>query len=206
MKNHTLGSLEFKVMKVVWRKEKCTVRDVVKDLRKEKPLAYTTVMTVMDKLYKKDFLKRVKVKKTYHYKTYASENLFIRSFISKTLQSLISEHGKLIVLSSLIPVQINLPITKLNSLPITSFLTSLVLGLFAISFWDLLQGLTLFGSFDYLELILVEPKIIFSHTSLIFGALFESLPRASLLTTLILFIFMVIVVQKMTKLLKGNLI
>lgn len=211
-----LGSLELEVMKVVWKKEKCTVRDVVEDLREEKTLAYTTIMTVMDNLYKKGFVKRVKVKKTYHYAPYASENLFIQSSISKTFQSLISEYGKLTVLVSLIPVQVNLSIPKLNptlafyqqavtsgyKIPVTiGFLTSLVLGLFTLSLWDLLQGLTFLGSVDYLKLALSEPEIIFNQTSLLLGAFFESLPIISLLTNLILLIFTIFIIRKITKLL-----
>lgn len=204
----TLGSLELAVMKVVWEKEKCTVRDVVEDLRKERPLAYTTIMTVMDNLHKKGFVKRVRVKKTYHYAPLASENLFIHSSISKTFQGLISEYGKLTVLVSLIPVQVNLSIPKLNptfafyKVPVTvGFLTSLVLGLFTLSLWDLLQGLTFLGSVDYLRLALSEPEIIFNQTSLLLGAFLESLPIISLLTNLILLIFTIFIIRKITKLL-----
>ena len=204
----TLGFLELKVMKVIWRKEKCTVRDVVEDLKKKRLLAYTTIMTVMDNLYKKGFVKRVKVKKTYHYEPFAYENLFIRSSISKMFQGLMSEYGSLMVLSSLVPARANFPIPKLGRIfafyktpYAVGFLTSLVLGLFAVSFWDLLQNLTFFGSVGYLKLVLSEPKIIFDHTSLLFGAFFESLPIASLLTNLILLIFAILIVRKITKLL-----
>lgn len=204
----TLGFLELEVMKIVWKKEKCTVRDVVEDLRKEKLLAYTTVMTVMDNLHKKGFVKRIKVKKTYHYAPSAPKNLFIRSSISKTFQGLISEYGKLTVLSSLVSVRVSLPILKFNpslnfykTSIMTGFLTSLTLGLFAISFWDLLQNLTFFGSADYLKLAFSEPKIVFDHTNLIFEAFFESLPIGSLLTNLILLIFAILIVRKIAKLL-----
>lgn len=202
-----LGFLELKVMKMIWKKEKCTVRNVMEDLREEKSLAYTTVMTVMDNLYKKGFVKRVKVKRAYHYLPKAPENLFIRSSILKTFQSLISEYGKLTVLASLIPVQFNLSIPKLNPLPAfyktpvtVGFLTSFILGLFIVSFWDLLQSLTFLGSADYLKLVFSEPKIIFDHTNLIFGAFFESLPLVSLLTNLILLIFTILIIRRMAKL------
>lgn len=204
----TLGSLELEVMKIIWRKEKCTVRDVVEDVKEEKTLAYTTIMTVMDNLYRKGFVKRVKIKKTYHYTPFASEALFIRSFILKTFRVLLSEYGKSTILASLIPIQISLPIPKFNptltfyKTPIiVGFLTSLILGLFAVSFWDLLQSLTFLSSIDYLKLVLSEPKIIFDHTSLLFGAFFESLPIASLLTNLILLILSVFIVRKIIKLL-----
>ena len=45
-----LGDLEAEVMKVVWKKEQSTVRDVYEQLRLEKNLAYTTVMTIMSRL------------------------------------------------------------------------------------------------------------------------------------------------------------
>lgn len=204
----TLGFLELEVMKIVWRKSKCTVRDVVEDLKKEKLLAYTTIMTVMDNLHKKGFVTRVKVKKSYHYMPSAPENFFIRLSISGLLQGLISEYGKLTVLVSLIPVQVNLSLHKLNSVfafyktPIlTGFLTSLVLSLFAVSFWDLLQNLAFFGSADYLKLAFSEPKIIFNHTNLILRAFFESLPTVSLLTNLILLVFAIFIIRKIVKLL-----
>lgn len=205
---NTLGSLELEVMKIIWRKEKCTVRDVVEDLREEKTLAYTTIMTVMVNLHKKGFVKRAKVKKTYHYTPIASESSFIRSSISKTFQALLSEYGKLTVLTSLTPVQVNLtnfrlsPTLAFYKIPVTvGFLSSLVLGLFAISLWDLLQGLIFVGSADYLRLVLSEPKIIFEHTNLLFGAFFESLPIVSLLTNLILFIFAIFIIRKTVRLL-----
>ena len=49
-----LGDLEAQVMRRIWvRGEPVTVRDIVSDLRLERPIAYTTVMTVMDNLRKK---------------------------------------------------------------------------------------------------------------------------------------------------------
>jgi len=54
-----LGDLEAQVMRRIWaRGEPATVRDIVGDLRRERPIAYTTVMTVMDNLRKKGWLRR----------------------------------------------------------------------------------------------------------------------------------------------------
>lgn len=183
----TLGFLEFQVMKLIWQKGKCSVRDVVEDLRKEKPFAYTTILTVMDHLYKKGFVKRVKIKKSYHYQPIASQKLFIKSSISKTFQNLLFEYGKIMVLTSVIP--------KLN--PITAgFLTSLIFSLLTISLWDLLQETTFLDSVDLVKLIFLEPKIIFDHMGLLLGAFFEGLPLVSLLTNSILLIFTIVIVRK----------
>ena len=45
-------------MKVVWRLESATVRDVYEALRAERTIAYTTVMTMMRILEEKGYLKK----------------------------------------------------------------------------------------------------------------------------------------------------
>ena len=60
-----LGSLEFELMEIVWSRGEGNVRDVVGSL--ERPLAYTTVMTTLDRLYKKGLLSRQKVERAYVY-------------------------------------------------------------------------------------------------------------------------------------------
>lgn len=51
-----LGPLELDVMEMVWRFGPSNVRDVVDKM--ERRLAYTTVMTTLDRLYKKGLLDR----------------------------------------------------------------------------------------------------------------------------------------------------
>ena len=46
-------------MKVVWRKDETTVRDVYEALRESRPIAYTTVMTMMGILQEKGYLTKV---------------------------------------------------------------------------------------------------------------------------------------------------
>lgn len=48
-------------MKVVWRLEKATVRDVYETMRETRPVAYTTVMTMMKILEEKGYLKKTLV-------------------------------------------------------------------------------------------------------------------------------------------------
>lgn len=52
----SLGRLEFHLMQILWSRGESNVRDVVQEL--ERPLAYTTVMTTLDRLYKKGLLER----------------------------------------------------------------------------------------------------------------------------------------------------
>ena len=62
-----LTPLELDIMKAVWRRSPITVRDVQHAIRPSRNLAYTTVMTTMDRLYHKGFLKRTLQSRTHHY-------------------------------------------------------------------------------------------------------------------------------------------
>jgi predicted transcriptional regulator len=52
----SLGRLEFDLMQILWSRGESNVRDVVQHV--DRPLAYTTVMTTLDRLYKKGLLER----------------------------------------------------------------------------------------------------------------------------------------------------
>jgi len=54
----TLTPQELAIMKVVWRTDKATVRDVYEALRETRQIAYTTVMTMMKILEEKGYLKK----------------------------------------------------------------------------------------------------------------------------------------------------
>ena len=62
-----LTPLELDIMKAVWRHPPITVRDVQESIRPARQLAYTTVMTLMDRLFHKGFLKRTLHNRTHHY-------------------------------------------------------------------------------------------------------------------------------------------
>jgi len=60
-----LGPLELAVMEVVWERDECAVRDVMDRLKR--PLAYTTIMTTLDRLYKKNLLSRRRGERAFFY-------------------------------------------------------------------------------------------------------------------------------------------
>ncbi len=63
-----LGELERAVMERVWAWQRpVSVRDVVDDLVRDRDIAYTTVMTIMERLHRKCFLRRERVGKAYLY-------------------------------------------------------------------------------------------------------------------------------------------
>jgi BlaI family transcriptional regulator, penicillinase repressor len=65
----TLTPQELAIMKVVWRSRKTTVRDVYEALRETRPVAYTTVMTMMKILEDKGYLKKTLVDRAHVYQS-----------------------------------------------------------------------------------------------------------------------------------------
>jgi predicted transcriptional regulator len=69
------GELEAVVMDRVWsRGGPVTVRQLFDELRGERAIAYTTVMSTMDNLYRKGWLARDKDGKAYQYTAVASRD------------------------------------------------------------------------------------------------------------------------------------
>ncbi len=64
-KSRELGSLEQAVMTIVWDRGESSVHDVTALL--DRQLAYTTVMTTLDRLYKKGLLERRKLERAFLY-------------------------------------------------------------------------------------------------------------------------------------------
>ncbi len=76
-----LGSLESELMERVWDRGEFSVRDL--HLEFAPRLAYTTLMTTLDRLYKKGLLTRRKVGKAFHYAA---------AFTEKEYQELLTQH------------------------------------------------------------------------------------------------------------------
>jgi BlaI family transcriptional regulator, penicillinase repressor len=55
--SRTLTPQELEIMKIVWREQRASVRDVYEALRAKRPVAYTTVMTMMKVLQRKGHVK-----------------------------------------------------------------------------------------------------------------------------------------------------
>jgi len=81
------GSLERRVLNVVWEQEQVSVRDVHAALGAS--LAYTTLMTTLDRLYKKGVLVRRKVGRAYVYAPLASRREIEESVAGNLLEGLL---------------------------------------------------------------------------------------------------------------------
>lgn len=83
-----LGDLEAAIMERLWSYHRpASVRDVLEDLRREREIAYTTVMTVMDKLHTKGLLRRRTVGRAYVYETVTSKEAHTAELMRTTLAS-----------------------------------------------------------------------------------------------------------------------
>src|SRR5471030_2071332 len=60
-----MGPLEIAVLEILWSRGESNVHDVVRRLGR--PLAYTTVMTTLDRLFKKGILNRRKIERAFLY-------------------------------------------------------------------------------------------------------------------------------------------
>lgn len=56
-----LGELEAEILGALHKLGKASARNVMEEISKQKPLAYTTVSTVLDRLYNKRLVRRFKV-------------------------------------------------------------------------------------------------------------------------------------------------
>jgi predicted transcriptional regulator len=65
--SRTLTVQELEIMKIVWELPRSTVRDVYETLLKRRKIAYTTVMTMMNILEEKGYLKKRAEDRAYVY-------------------------------------------------------------------------------------------------------------------------------------------
>lgn len=88
-----LGALEARVMDRLWARGRATVREIVSDLAPKRPLAYTTVMTIMTRLHDKGLLRRARDGKTYVYAPALSREEFRARLSQDIVRGLVTEFG-----------------------------------------------------------------------------------------------------------------
>jgi predicted transcriptional regulator len=63
-----LAGQELEIMKIIWQRDTATVRDVYEALLEKRKIAYTTVMTMMNILEQKGYLKKTAHDRAYVYR------------------------------------------------------------------------------------------------------------------------------------------
>lgn len=83
----SFGELERQTLNEVWRLEEASVRQINESLGEK--FAYTTVMTTLDRLYKKGFLTRRKSGKAYFYAPRLTEKELEQSMTETFIETLL---------------------------------------------------------------------------------------------------------------------
>lgn len=88
MRPRGFGDLESVVMNLLWdRQSDATVRDLYTELADQRQIAYTTVMSTMDNLYRKGWLTRKLVGKAYAYSPVLTREEYSANLMRQALQS-----------------------------------------------------------------------------------------------------------------------
>jgi BlaI family transcriptional regulator, penicillinase repressor len=81
-----LGAQELAIMKVVWRLKDVSVREVYETLRERRPVAYTTVMTMMNTLEGKGYLKKELDGRAFRYRAAVPERRVVTKMVKEFVE------------------------------------------------------------------------------------------------------------------------
>jgi predicted transcriptional regulator len=81
-----LGAQELAIMKVVWRLGNVSVREVYETLRQRRPVAYTTVMTMMNTVEAKGYLKKTLDGRAYRYRPAVPESRVVTAMVREFVE------------------------------------------------------------------------------------------------------------------------
>lgn len=112
--SRVLGDLEERLMEILWADAPLSVRDVKRRLGRSK-LAYTTVMTTLDRLYKKGLLARTKNGLAFVYQPAIDRAEYQRRVVQAALTPLL-EHGVGPVLAAFVDVAAGSDVENLDHL------------------------------------------------------------------------------------------
>jgi predicted transcriptional regulator len=84
-----LGKLEAEVMQILWQRSDQTVSEVEERLRRKREIAHTTVLTTLDRMYRKGYLTREKSGKAFVYAPRYTREEFERGLAQEVLGALL---------------------------------------------------------------------------------------------------------------------
>lgn len=87
-----LGHLERQTLEEIWQRGEISVRDVF--VRFEKRIAYTTVMTTLDRLYKKGLLSRRKSGRAFLYSALVTSEEFEQRIAEDVIDGLLGQRSE----------------------------------------------------------------------------------------------------------------
>ena len=107
-KSSTLTAHELELMKIVWRHDDgVTVRDVYEELRAQRPVAYTTVMTSLKTLEQKGHLKASQQDRAFVYRPTRPKHQVITEMVRDFVNRVFNGSGQPLVVHMLEDDQIS---------------------------------------------------------------------------------------------------
>jgi predicted transcriptional regulator len=103
--HRVLGRLEAQIMEILWNDSPLQVREVLDRLKAEPDLAYTTVMTVMQRLSRKGVLKRRKYKNSHVYRPAMTREAFHRKLVEEVLSGLLEDFPDIVRRNAILTVR-----------------------------------------------------------------------------------------------------
>lgn len=92
-----LGGLQTEVMNIFWQRGDATVREVVTELNERHKLAYTTVLTLVSRLYARGLLAREPEGRGFRYRAAKSREEFLGELSDELIDRLIADFGEVAV-------------------------------------------------------------------------------------------------------------
>lgn len=99
MQYQVLSPLEEDVMNIVWELKECSVRDVVGRFGQERKLAYTTVATLLQRLFDKGLVERSSQGMTLSYTPKISKKSYSKKMAKTFIKTFISSFGETAIVS-----------------------------------------------------------------------------------------------------------
>lgn len=99
MKTKSLSQFEQKVMNIVWDCGHCSVRDVLEKISANKKLAYTTIATILNRLYSKGLVRRINHGSLLYYSPKISKKDFGKTTATNFLRKFFITFGETSVTS-----------------------------------------------------------------------------------------------------------
>lgn len=99
MKTTSHGELELQVMDVLWQSEKSSISEVYKHINKERTIAYTTVATILQRLYDKGLVDRKAESNHYIYAPKLSKKDYSAKLVKSFISKLVNNFGDIAITS-----------------------------------------------------------------------------------------------------------
>lgn len=86
-------------MNIVWEFDSCSVRDVLDRMNEKKSLAYTTIATILQRLYEKGLVIRKDKDFVVHYAAKVSKENYSKSMAKSFIQKFVNAFGDIAIAS-----------------------------------------------------------------------------------------------------------